>query len=94
YVKPRLPARCRAPALPIDIDGLRCPSSLPEDRILRQPSPALAVATPSTMCLELRLGLIWAKRIQLLGIEPRTSAVLRPRHNQLDHSCSLDIRNF
>ena len=30
------------------------------------------------------------KRImQRLGIEPRTSAVLKPRHNQLDHLCKF-----
>jgi hypothetical protein len=28
-------------------------------------------------------------KVQGLGIEPRTSAVLRPRHNQLDHPCLL-----
>ena len=26
-------------------------------------------------------------KIQGMGIEPTTSAVLKPRHNQLDHPC-------
>ena len=31
-------------------------------------------------------------RVQRLGIEPRTSAVLKPRHNQLDHLCWFHIK--
>jgi hypothetical protein len=29
--------------------------------------------------------------IQRPGIEPGTSAVLKPRHNQLDHLCARDV---
>ena len=32
------------------------------------------------------------KELQRPGIEPGTSAVLRPRHNQLDHLCVVDRR--
>ena len=28
-------------------------------------------------------------KIQGMGIEPTTSAVLKPRHNQLDHPCDV-----
>jgi hypothetical protein len=30
------------------------------------------------------------RRVQGMGIEPTTSAVLKPRHNQLDHPCTYD----
>jgi hypothetical protein len=29
--------------------------------------------------------------VQRPGIEPGTSAVLKPRHNQLDHLCARDV---
>ncbi len=29
------------------------------------------------------------KKVQGMGIEPTTSAVLKPRHNQLDHPCVM-----
>jgi hypothetical protein len=32
---------------------------------------------------------MYKKFIQRMGIEPTTSAVLKPRHNQLDHPCML-----
>ena len=42
---------------------------------------------------------IWSKiekssKIQRPGIEPGTSAVLKPRHNQLDHLCSSAKRRM
>ena len=31
------------------------------------------------------------QKVQRPGIEPGTSAVLKPRHNQLDHLCAADV---
>ena len=36
----------------------------------------------------------WSKSVQWMGIEPTTSAVLKPRHNQLDHLCTLPFRQL
>ena len=32
------------------------------------------------------------RKVQWMGIEPTTSAVLKPRHNQLDHLCTLLLK--
>ena len=42
----------------------------------------------------LNLRTRFSKSIQWMGIEPTTSAVLKPRHNQLDHLCTLPCRQL